>query len=223
MADTGYIRAATRRELRERRLVRQESRRAQCSVLSALDGAMKGGSVYNEPDVNLLTPVPHEMLPKESVKKPNNSTSLVKSMSVNDAYAAAVKTREKEHPVKDTRAVVNLDKPLPLSWDVTNHGKNDTSKVNSTLTFTRGEGDVPAIYKPGDANARKELAEKKAAEKAKRIEMRKPPPAFEYKPLVTKLNAGDMPRVLSLVPAAVEKPSPPRRPASATAQAKPFR
>lgn len=202
MADTSYFRSPTRRELRDRRLERQESRRAQCKVLGALDAVLKSQSVYQEPEVSLTTDIPAHMLPKPAPKKASAAESVVRKDSQNPAYAQSLKASQRERrPKTAPRPIVSQEQQLPLSWETTHGGKNDTSAVQSKLGYTKGQGEAPAIYTPTAENPRRQIAaQREAREKQKVAAPEKKPAPFEYKPKVTKLENGAQPRVIELVP-----------------------
>jgi hypothetical protein len=221
MADTTYFASPSRRELRERRLVRQESRKAQCQVFSALESLKSAGGVYEEPAVSLITAIPPEMLPKKknSPFNPTSITSLVKSSTENPAYEADLKSRPKsaDHSAKP---IVFAERPLPMKWEITHQGKNDTTTVQSKLGYTHGKGEAPPIYAPGAENPRKEVEAKRKDLVNKFVQpSAKKPEEFEYKPKVTKLPKGEQPRVVSLVPPPAALPPP----KSAGLQGKPFK
>lgn len=215
MADTQYFRSPTRRELREKKMERQETRKAQVKVLSALDAVLKNGAVYEEPEVALVTEIPDSMLPK------NRKTP--KTPPAN----AASKANPFEPVASST--VVSTEKKLPLSWEVTHHGKNDLSTVQSKLTYTKGQGEVPPNYFPEpEQNRRKSILEQRQERESKKVKAsEKPVKPFEYQPKVTKLAPGEQPRVVTLPTspsagsASLKSPVP--RPSSAAAHAKPFR
>jgi len=221
MADTSYFRSPTKQELRQQKLDRKEASRRKQHALGALAGVLRGDGVYQETEEEqLITDIPTDFLPKQRKQKKNTAESALKRECTNPAYVADIKSRPQAAEPK--RPVVAADRPLPLSWEATHHGKNDTSAVQSKLAYTKGQGEVPDVYHPNPENPRKKIEEARKAREAMKVPPReKKAEPFVYQPKVTKLKPGEVPSIVDTVPttAAVEK----KRPSTAGIHAKSFR
>lgn len=230
--ELAYFRSPSRRELKDRREKRKEVSRAINSALTQLDSVVHAIQRGDSASATLaaetpvpITTIPSDFIPKRAQPKKVQSHSIVRTLMVNEAYEADLKSRPPTETLPaanggSKRPLVTQDRPLPLSWDAKGR-KNDNQAVASKLLFASGKAEAPPIYTAStdDSNPRKQLAKKREELKSKFVQPSDhKPKVFEYKPQVAKIPIGAVPRVAAIEVERAERPR-----SAPTLQGKAFR